>query len=62
MSVGYGRAWEIASSVPLADHGLFCAYQATIGVVLCDCEVLTSHPEYTDSAVHGRGGAVVAVA
>ena len=61
MSVDYQRAWEIAAATRLADHAPDCAYQRTIGVLLCDCDVLTGHPEYVDEVLHGRGGAVLTV-
>jgi hypothetical protein len=58
VSVDLGRAWEIARGARLADHHPDCAYQRTIGVLLCDCVVLTGHPEYASDVLHGRGGAV----
>lgn len=55
VSIGYGRAWEITQGTRLKDHDPLCAYQRTIGVLLCDCEVLTGHPEYTGSVVPAGG-------
>jgi hypothetical protein len=54
----FPRAWEIASATPVAGHDLCCSYRVTIGAMLCDCPVLTGHPEYADEVLHGRGGAV----
>lgn len=55
MSVGYGRAWDIAGSVPLEGHDGYCAYRRTAGGLLCDCHVLIGHPEYTGSVVPAGG-------
>lgn len=44
--MNFSRAWEISRSVPWKEHNVRCsAYQCEHGM-LCDCEVLTTHPEY----------------
>lgn len=58
MACDLPRAWEIANATRLADHSPDCAYQRTIGVLLCDCHVLTGHPEYAAPVLYTRGGAV----
>lgn len=55
MSVSYSRAWAITTGVPHERHDPLCAYRVTVGVVLCDCEVLTGHPEYTGRVVPAGG-------
>lgn len=52
----FPRAWEIARKVPIARveptlateevHDPKCSYAIAKGGVLCDCHVLTQHPEY----------------
>ena len=39
----FPRAWEITRATPVADHHVDCSYQHGM---LCDCQVLTNHPEY----------------
>lgn len=55
MSVTWPRAWEITKATRLGEHAPDCAYQKTIGVLLCDCVVLTGHPEYGDGVVPTDG-------
>lgn len=45
--VDYPRAWEIARAAPMGEHHPRCSYRQCDGGMLCDCPVLTSHPEYT---------------
>ena len=42
----FPRAWEIARAAPLDKHHERCSFRQTGGALLCDCEVLTKHPEY----------------
>lgn len=58
MSVDFPRAWEIANATLATDHDPACSYYRSTGALLCDCVVLTGHPEYTDDVLHGRGGVV----
>ena len=60
MSVDFPRAWEIARSVPAEDHDPRCSYAQTSGALLCDCHVLTSHPEYASvrQAIPGWEGSI----
>lgn len=44
----FPRAWEIARSVPIAEHSPACSYAQSSGGLLCDCAVLTEHPEYNE--------------
>jgi hypothetical protein len=55
MGVDYPRGWEIARATPMARHGPACSYRT--GALLCDCPVLTAHPEYLEGGVlYTRGG------
>lgn len=56
MSVDYPRAWQITREQPADAHHEDCSYRATRGGILCDCEVLTKHPEYLDDVLRGRDG------
>ena len=40
----FPRAWEIARATPVTDHHVDCSYYQA--GMLCDCKVLTDHPEY----------------
>jgi hypothetical protein len=42
----FPRAWEIARAVAPEYHHNRCSYNTTSGALLCDCAVLTEHPEY----------------
>ncbi len=56
MSVDFPRAWEIARAVTPAEHDWRCSFALTAGAILCDCHVLTQHPEYTDDVLQTRSG------
>lgn len=57
MSVDYPRAWEIARASRAEDHDPRCSYRTEDGGFLCDCHVLTAHPEYlADGVLYTRGG------
>lgn len=56
MSVDYPRAWEIARASALEEHSPECSYRQTGGGILCDCRVLTEHPEYSDDVLQTAGG------
>ena len=51
MSVDYPRAWEIARATEAERHHPKCSYRKSGGAFLCDCEVLTQHPEYRDDVL-----------
>ena len=53
MSVDFPRAWQIARATPAEDHDPRCSYAQTSGAILCDCRVLTEHPEYLDDVLQG---------
>ena len=60
MSVDFPRAWEITRTVPAIEHDPRCSYARTVGGMLCDCWVLTSHPEHEDPDVkYGTDGVVL---
>ena len=40
----FPRAWEIAKLTKVEGHDPKCSY--AMGGVLCDCHILTQHPEY----------------
>lgn len=42
----YPRAWEVARAVEPEYHHNECSFNVTNGAMLCDCKVLTEHPEY----------------
>jgi hypothetical protein len=42
----FPAAWEIARSVNPEDHDALCSFAQTNGAILCDCWVVTDHPEY----------------
>lgn len=56
MACDFPRAWEIAKATPNADHHPDCSYRGTTGALLCDCAVLTGHPEYASEVLYTRGG------
>ena len=51
MSVDFPRAWQIARTVSAASHDPECSYALTHGAILCDCHVLTAHPDYVDDVL-----------
>jgi hypothetical protein len=53
MSVDFPRAWQIARAARLAKHEFECSYLQSSGGLLCDCKVLTRHPEYLDDVLQG---------
>ncbi len=42
----FPRAWQIATEKPWKEHDRRCSFALSEGGLLCDCEVLTRHPEY----------------
>ncbi len=52
MSVDYPRAWEIARAVKPASHHPQCSFRLSEGGFLCDCDVLTQHPESAEGEDH----------
>lgn len=61
MSVDFPRAWQIARAAPWVAHDPRCSFRDTHGCFLCDCQVLTEHPEYQDDVLHGVDGTVLGV-
>lgn len=60
MSIDFPRAWEIAATVAPEYHHNECSYNVSRGGVLCDCDVIHRHPEYTDKInFYGAGGIVI---
>lgn len=53
MAVDFPRAWQIARGTPAQAHDPKCSYRREGGALLCDCYVLTRHPEYQDKPLHG---------
>lgn len=49
----FPTAWSIARQTPPENHHHQCSLNVTSGALLCDCVVLTGHPEYHTE--HGRG-------
>jgi hypothetical protein len=57
MSVDIPRAWEICRATPMEQHDPRCSYrQLGGGGLLCDCHVLTQHPEFLDDVLQTCGG------
>jgi hypothetical protein len=54
MSVDFPRAWQIAKETSREDHNPKCSYAQTKGALLCDCGVLTKHPEYLSDDFAGN--------
>lgn len=44
--IDYPTAWKIARRTESEYHHNRCSFNATSGVILCDCDVLTKSPEY----------------
>lgn len=44
----FPTAWAIARETPVGEHDPRCSYAQTTGGLLCDCEVLTRHPQYLE--------------
>jgi hypothetical protein len=42
----FPAAWAISQATPPAQHDPRCSTAQTNGAVLCDCHVLTDHPDY----------------
>jgi hypothetical protein len=51
MSVDFPRAWQIARSVPWQEHDIDCSFFLTDAAILCDCPILTQHPDYIDDVL-----------
>lgn len=58
MSADFPRAWELVAETRLAEHHPKCSYRVTERALLCDCDVLMTHPEVTDTVMHTAGGKV----
>lgn len=56
MSIDFPRAWELAQATPVEKHDKKCSYRQTDGCLICDCHVITKHPEYLDDVLQGAGG------
>ncbi len=56
MSVDYPRAWEIARATRAENHHEDCSFAQTHGAILCDCDVLTEHPEFKDDILQMAAG------
>jgi hypothetical protein len=44
----FPTAWRVARDMPPEMHDEKCSFRTTGGAVLCDCEVLESHPDPCD--------------
>jgi hypothetical protein len=42
----FPTAWDIAQKIEPKDHHPRCSFALTNGAILCDCAVLTRHPQY----------------
>lgn len=54
MTVDYSRAWQIANILAPVKHNPKCSFRVHNGGTLCDCAVLTTHPEYKDEQKHHK--------
>jgi hypothetical protein len=59
MSIDFPRAWQLAMAVPFTDHDPKCNHRRSEGCLLCDCEVVTKHPEYLSDVFYGKDGVVI---
>lgn len=50
----YPRGWQITRESPMEAHHEKCSWRTHS--MLCDCAVLTKHPEYLDDVLHGLDG------
>ena len=58
--IDFPRAWQIAQSVPYAEHHPLCSFAQTKGGFLCDCHILKLHKEYLDEVhFYGSDGKVI---
>lgn len=63
MTMDFPTAWAIVNDTSPADHDPRCSFAQTSGAVLCDCHVLTSHPQYiADYGSRAASEEVVAMA
>lgn len=53
----FPRAWQIFKASPIDSHHPECSW-LRMGL-LCDCDVITKHPEYLDDALHGLDGEIL---
>lgn len=44
--IDFPTVWKIADAVPIEEHEPLCSYAQTNGAILCDCKVITEHPDY----------------
>lgn len=42
----FPTAWAIVNATSPTDHDPRCSFAQTSGALLCDCHVLTRHPQY----------------
>lgn len=56
MSVDFPRAWQIAKSADINEHDEKCSFFITQGGLLCDCHILSTHPESKDNILQGENG------
>jgi hypothetical protein len=56
MSIDFPRAWQIARAADWNEHDPTCSYRTERGALLCDCHVITEHPEYLDDVLQGVDG------
>lgn len=56
MSMDFPRAWQIARATSMEAHEELCSYRAYCGGLLCDCYVITSHPEFLDDVLQTVDG------
>lgn len=57
MSVDFPRAWQITEKYEKRIHEKKCSYR--LDGLLCDCQILTEHPEYLHpTMLFGKDGCV----
>lgn len=52
----FPTTWAIARATPAAEHDPRCSYAQHDGGFLCDCHVLTQHPQYIADYGDGSSG------
>ena len=58
MSIDFPRAWQIAQATQKKDHDPRCSFRVTDGALLCDCAIITEHPEYKDDILQTLDGEI----
>ena len=61
MSIDFPRAWQIAAESHVPEHDAKCSYLQTAGGILCDCGVISNHPETLSKNFYGKDGKIIKI-